>query len=231
MYTNFYDSNEIRGRTYKIENLINKYYKKDFVCLDLGCGSCRKIIPLANLVKKYYAIDCDENRILDAEKKCAKNCNITLGVADNFYLPFNDDAFDLVSCFMSKCSLMEVDRVLKKNGLFIYETLGCNDKLLLKKEFGKDHLGWRGRLLNLDPLSYIQRIKNSLQHFFQVIDFYVLKYTTELTYDSMIKLFMMTKEIRHFDPSTDGALLAHLSNENHLIKIDEEKLIFICEKN
>lgn len=68
MYSTVYDSEKIRNENYNIITYILPYYKKQYNCLDLGCGSCRKIIKLADKISKYYAIDHDKNRIAEAKK-------------------------------------------------------------------------------------------------------------------------------------------------------------------
>lgn len=126
MYNNIYDSDYIRNNDYCVTDYILEYYKENYICLDLGCGSCRKIPPLASKVNYYYAIDNDKQRILDASLRCSKNNNIILGVGDNFYLPFEDEFFDLVSCFMTKYSISETSRVLKKRWFIYYRN--CRSK-------------------------------------------------------------------------------------------------------
>lgn len=199
MYNRTYDSDFIRNTNYSIENYISKYYKKHYKCLDLGCGSCRKIEKLLKYSKIFYAVDMDKKRIQEAKNRCESYSNIILGVSDNFYLPFNNDSFDLISCFMTKYSVEEIYRILKPNGILIIETLGADDKRVLKKEFGKDNLGWRGRMLSDTHNSKINRLEKILQPHFEILESKSIKFATKISSSKLIELFEMTNEIREFD--------------------------------
>ena len=67
MYEKNYDTDKIRNKEYCVTNYIQKYYKNEDICLDLGCGSCRKILDISQKVQYYYAIDFNLNRILEAK--------------------------------------------------------------------------------------------------------------------------------------------------------------------
>lgn len=229
-YTDAYDNNDIRNNDYCVTNYIKEYYKNYFVCLDLGCGSCRKIKSLARNVKLYYAIDFSCQRIIEASNHCSDEKNIILGVGDNFYLPFKNNKFDLVSSFMTKYSITEAYRVLKTKGLFIIETVGANDKRDIKVHFGKDQLGFRGRMLNDNTSVQISRIKKSLFPFFDIVRFSCLNFETTINSDMLIKLFKMTGEIRGFNEDEDGRIIDKLVDNNGNVKYNEERLIIICEK-
>lgn len=230
MYTNYYDTNEIRNVEYNLIDLVKPFYKQQFDCLDLGCGSCRKIIPLLKYVNTYYAVDIDSKRIEQATKLINHHNyrNIIVGVADNFYLPFENARFDLVSCFMTKCNFSEVKRVLRKDGIFILETVGAEDKLLFKEKFGKDKLGWRGRIMNETSDEYILRLKSSLAPFFDLLQFNVIKFNTKLTSNAALNLFNMTSDIRNFNVNSDKNILKMLEDPDGFINYQEEKLVIIC---
>lgn len=230
MYKKIYDTDKIRNKEYCVTKYIQKYYKNENICLDLGCGSCRKILDISKKVQYYYAIDSDFNRIIEAKNNIKEINNIKLGVADNFYLPFADNKFDLVSCFMSKYNIAETSRVLKKGGIFIIETLGANDKRDIKKKFGKDEIGWRGRLLYDSTNRQLERISMSLSPFFNIKKFYCKVFKTSIKSDDLLELFEMTNEIRLFDKKKDKYILDELEDENGYISFNEERLIIICEK-
>lgn len=230
MYNDIYDREEIRNKNYDVFEYISKYFKSYFICLDLGCGSCRKIVKIANKVKCYYAIDINSQRISDASKKCIKNPNIVLGVADNFYLPFEDEKFNLVSSFMTRYSVTEVSRVLKQGGFFIIETTGANDKRRFKLEFGKDNLGFRGRMLEDTTSKQLLRIKKSLTPFFKIQEVYRIEFTTTINSIFLSELLKMTNEIRNFDEIKDGKIIKKFSDSHGNLTLDEEKIVIICQK-
>lgn len=230
MYNRFYDTDKIRNKEYSVMTYIQRYYKANDICLDLGCGSCRKILNVLNQVDCYFAIDSDKNRINVAKENTSEYRNIKLGVADNFYLPFEDNKFDLVSCFMSKYSIPETSRVLKCNGLFIIETLGANDKRDIKENFGKDELGWRGRLLYDSTDKQVERIFTSLSPFFKIIDYHCLSFKTCLKTNIFSNLLNMTNEVRNFDAEKDKHILSKLEDKNRCIQFEEERIIIVCQK-
>lgn len=230
MYNSTYDRKEIRNDSYNVFEYIGKYYKSHFLCLDLGCGSCRKISQISNKVKLYYAVDFNSQRIADAFEINEEYPNIILGVADNFYLPFKKESFNLVSSFMTKHSVMEVNRVLKPEGLFIVETTGANDKRNFKLEFGKDHLGFRGRMLEDTIDEQLLRIRKSLTPFFEIRDIYCKEFVTTISTKFLTKLLEMTNEIRNFDITKDKDIMEKLSDNNGNVTYNEERIIIICQK-
>ena len=117
-------------------NYIKQYFNKDFVCLDIGCGSCRKIIPVLDVVKQYFAVDINSYRIEDAKKLCERFNNLILTVCDNYFLPYDKENFDVVTSFMTKYNVPEVWRVLKPNGLFIIEIPSADEKNLGEISWG-----------------------------------------------------------------------------------------------
>ncbi len=230
MYGKLYDDINIRNRNYNIQKYILEYYDENYMCLDLGCGSCRKIIPLCDKVLHYYAIDNNPKRISTAKRKCKNISNITLGVGDNYYLPFENSSFDLVSCFMTKYSIGEIYRVLKDNGILIIETAGANDKRDLRKAFGKDSLGWRGKMLPDTSEERKIRLMRELSPFFKLIDTRIVKFETRIPLNKFIKLTRMTHDIRNFGKYTDIKTAYMLRDEDGNIKFEEEKIILISRK-
>lgn len=226
-----YDNPDIRNPKYSVSNYIEKYYKPDYECLDLGCGNARKIIALASLVKTYYAVDYDKDRISSAKKLLDSKCtNIVLGVADNLYLPFENERFDLVSAFMTRYSLIEIDRVLKPDGILIIEDAGADDKRHLKMKFGRDSFGWRGWMLSDNSKDRISRFRKSLVPFFETIELKPILFSTTIKAQSLIDLFEMTDCIRDFNRIKDGEVVLELQDDNKNVSFTEERIIFVGKK-
>lgn len=230
MYRNTYDSDDIRNVQYKILKYIEGYYNKGDTCLDLGCGSCRKIIPLFPVVGKYYAVDYNEERVATAKETCREFKNVTIGIGDNFYLPFRENTFDIVSSFMTKYSISEVYRVMKSGGRFIIETAGTNDKRKLKEMFGHDDLGRRGRMLEDTTENQIMRLKQSLNSFFEIEKIHRVTFMTKIKLNEMDELFTMTGDIRGYNRNNDYEVLLRMSDKEGYISFEEEKLIIISKK-
>lgn len=156
--------------------------------------------------------------------------NIILGVCDNFYLPFNKNSFDLVSCFLSKYDVGEVSRVLKPGGIFIVETLGANDKKEIKKAFGKDKLGWRGKMLNDTTPEKIARLQKEFLPFFDIKKVYIIKYRTKIKIEMLLELFNMTNDIRNFNKHSDSQKIHSFVDNDNNIEFNEERIIIIAKR-
>lgn len=94
-------------------------------CLDIGCASGYTISEIANSYPKaaYFGIDVYDKAIIFAKKNYP---NIKFKVASAEKLPFRDEGFDLVLCYETIehvenpiACLLEIKRVLKKDGTFI----------------------------------------------------------------------------------------------------------------
>ena len=132
----------------------SSYLKKDDRVLDLGCGYAGTLIKVARQVKEAIGCDIDQNS-LKASIEIAnskKISNLKFMTADaNKKLPFKNGYFDKVICSdvlehlnHRNFALLEIKRVLKKNGLLFLVTDNPNTswKKLLKKNglfFYADH--------------------------------------------------------------------------------------------
>ena len=119
---------------YLVEYLLafsqNWFRKNDFSILDWGCGKCQ----ISYLLKKrnINVLSCDlalnqsTDSALGAYSPIAKFSNIDIiPLKDAYILPFEDKSLDVVLSFgvlehvkYDKKSLMEINRILKTNGLF-----------------------------------------------------------------------------------------------------------------
>ncbi len=209
---------------------LKQYYNAGDICLDIGCGSCRKIISVLDVVKLYYAIDHNPSRIKDAQKLCSKYNNIILGVCDNYFLPFDSGSFDLVSSFMTKYSVPEIWRVLKPNGFFIIEIPGANNRRSLNKKFGKDKLGWRGRMVCDTYSEHLWRIETELSPFFSIRQIEHICFETSLKTVKLIELLHMTDEIRNFGSHQDISMLKSIQSTEGMIAFEEERILLVTQK-
>ena len=94
--------------------------------LDLGCGTgiILKEISSKNSSVELFGLDLSENMIAQATRRLGTAAKLTVGDAEN--LPYLDNTFNLVCCVESfhhypnpKKALSEINRVLKKGGLFL----------------------------------------------------------------------------------------------------------------
>jgi ubiquinone/menaquinone biosynthesis C-methylase UbiE/uncharacterized protein YbaR (Trm112 family) len=101
----------------------NKYIGDGCLVLDMGCGTGRCAIPLADSGKNVIACDISYEMIRKAVNKSNGNNNIDFIVADVTKLPFRQDIFDFVIGFgilhhVSNPQLVvnNVCKILKKQG-------------------------------------------------------------------------------------------------------------------
>ena len=101
--------------------------KKKLKALDIGCGSGSNIQPLIDMQFKVDAIDFSATSIKLCKRLFKKNSSINFFVADMNNLPFKSREYDFVvdvfSSYALKTSegkvfLSEVNRLLKRNGIF-----------------------------------------------------------------------------------------------------------------
>jgi ubiquinone/menaquinone biosynthesis C-methylase UbiE len=102
----------------KIEMLKNEYI------LDLGCGKGFFLEILKGYKSKLYGADISSEMIKYAQERIGNY--VELKMADSDYLPWEDNAFDIVVCILSfhhfpnpGKSFDEMKRVLKNNGHII----------------------------------------------------------------------------------------------------------------
>ncbi|MBR5251317.1 MAG: methyltransferase domain-containing protein [Oscillospiraceae bacterium] len=106
-----------------LENLCDRYSKKDVNILDCGCGEGYYTQGIHNhLVQggknvQVQGIDISKDAVSLASKRLKEG---QFAVASSFHLPISDKSVDvLINCFSPLC-LKEFGRVLKKNGVFLY---------------------------------------------------------------------------------------------------------------
>jgi len=105
--------------------------------LDVGCGGGHMATALAKSIRKLVAVDITPEMLVQtnklAEERGQRNLRFCLADARN--LPFQSNAFDIVSCrialhhvYNADRAVTEMGRVLKKGGrLFIQDILGLDD--------------------------------------------------------------------------------------------------------
>ncbi len=134
----------VRGKVPDFFELVKKYSNKEYSILDLGCGSGELALKISPYFKKIIGIDPIRRYIEtaknDKKKKKVKNVNFIVAGGEN--LPFNDEYFNIIISSRGPLSLnytffREAKRVLKNKGLMVEETIGEEDKMEIKKIFGR----------------------------------------------------------------------------------------------
>ncbi len=211
-YTFQYNSPYLKGkdnskkpRPWDLNQEIILQSKKTDTLLDIGCGSCQKLIPFVPYLKKIIGIDISESllnvgRQLNDQKKIA---NIELILADSHKLPFKNHFFDIVTCMLSTWKISEIIRILKPNGKVIIEHVGGEDKLTFKKFFGKDSNGWRGQFLNYIKNEHLDNLHQLLKKYFKNVTIKNGYWQTYYTKKGLLDLLYFTPTIRNFNFKKD----------------------------
>lgn len=103
--------------------------------LEIGCGSGFYLNGLANSINPSLAIGSDISK--EAIKFAAKsNKHLNFAVINSYHLNFPNSFFDLVISIFSPFSTTEVERIIKKSGLFILVRPGKNHLIELYDAIG-----------------------------------------------------------------------------------------------
>jgi len=115
------------------EDIVTFLLEKGNNLLDIGCGSGSLILKAKGKFDKLYGIDIDSDKIKEAKKIAKKNFpsnnSLHFFVFDvNKGINFGDNFFDTVTMIAALAYIYdpffiikEINRVLKKNGIFIVQ--------------------------------------------------------------------------------------------------------------
>lgn len=239
VYSSGYEDDSIRGREDKrpwdITAEIRQYCGRHKRLLDIGCGTCVKVLPLASLLNEIVGLDPSK----DMRDKAAENGrdqsinNLTLvdGKADA--LPFSDNEFDIVTCIVAAHKTNEVFRVLKPGGVAIIEKLSEQDKYEFKEYFGDDENGPRGQFMHMRPGERCSTYKSEFETRYSDVSLRIGRWEAFLTREGLIKLCTETSIIRNFDPSVDmdtvDRYVDQYSGPNG-VSIQHERILIVAQK-
>jgi len=207
--------------------VINKYFKAGSSILDIGCGTGRTTIELNKMKYKVFGIDITpkmiENAILISKEK---KCKIRYKIGDATNLNFKNNQFDnalfsfngLTQIPSSKNrikAIQEINRILKKGGIFIFTTNLRNQK-------GYRFL-WMLRWIKF----YILGIKSYNSVKIEYGDFFFNRGSQKqyIHIPSLRKMFKIIK-------SNGFEIIFHDSRENisEIDKIDYSLMFYVCKK-
>lgn len=144
---------KIGGYDFRSINVINQgvkwyFYKEvkklcdnNSLVLDIGTGGGERVLKLANYVRLLVGIDISENMVKAAKDNLKSKSidNAFFCKMDSDRVKFPDGFFDIISCRLSYFNSLEVVRLLAKNGIFISQQAGQDDKLNIKKFFKRGY--------------------------------------------------------------------------------------------
>lgn len=229
-YSIDYDNPEIRSADYDVVKYLNPFLNKNMDVIDLGCGTCRKTIKFAERVRRVDGVEINTNMIGKAihNIKTAGLKNIFVCNADNMDVPFVSHSYNLCVALLTTWSVTEAYRLLQENGILFIETLCPDDKFEVKKAFGKDEFGWRGKYLNQTSNERLKYLRLQIEPFFKIQSIDTISFKTTLTRDGFIKLLLLTPTIRGFSLSKDMPIIDKLISGNR-INITERRIIIVAQ--
>jgi SAM-dependent methyltransferase len=161
----------------------------------------------------------------------ATNLHLVDGLAES--LPFPDQYFDVVCCFIAPHSTGEVCRVLKPGGTAILEKIAERDKINIKEMFGVDGDGPRGQFMHLDERRRTDQYRKEFGELFSSFDLRIGKWKTYLTCEGLIALCERTSTIRGFDRGRDAGVIDEIKRRYSTpkgIETTQQRLLIVAVK-
>lgn len=224
----------VNGEKPNFFDYLKKFENKDFIVLDIGCGSGELTLKLSPFFKEIIGIDTFEDYIQTAqqEKEEENIKNVIFQVADGKNLTFEDEYFDIVFSSRGPLSanidfMRESFRVLKKGGLMIEETIGEKDKIELKKIFGRG----QGYPTQEKKLESVQKLLK--QSGMKLVESkYFLFYQVYPSINEVIEILERAPIIPNFDKIKDKSHIEEINNKLNkgCIKLSSHRLHWIAKK-
>ncbi|WP_062261590.1 class I SAM-dependent methyltransferase [Endozoicomonas arenosclerae] len=235
-----YESQLIRGRQeprpWNIQEEIKGICQPDFHCLDLGCGSLFKWLPLAKHVNSLTGLEINDSMLAKAQENILKSSFKHVGLLKgrSSSIPFPNESFDFVTAIMAPNAVEEeVFRVLKPGGYYLLETSTERDQASIKQAFGRDEDGWRGQSLNLiDHSVYIQRY-NRIRQLTDCFSIRIGRWRTWYSPEALKYFLEQVPIVRNFDPVKDSRTLQRLIDQQDKkgeIKTVQERILVVARK-
>jgi SAM-dependent methyltransferase len=238
VYSSGYDDKSLRGvedpRPWDIIQVVREHCPPGCSLLDVGCGTARKILPLAAHVGELWGLEPSAEMRSDGQRMAISagvtNLQIVDGTAAS--LPFPDERFDVVTSMLAPHDSRELARVLRPGGIAIVEKIGEGDKLNIKEPFGEDHEGPRGQFM-LPEGGRERLFRQDFSQFFDLIDVRSGRWKTVFSFEGLLKLLHETNTIRNFDVERDAPALRKIQTElasPEGIVTSQHRLLFIARK-
>ncbi len=166
-----------------INEILKNQFNKNFNLLDLGSGDCTHL----NYIKLNYANNVGIDLSYDAIKLATDYLNedILPICADLYNLPFKNNSFDAVIDILSPINSLEINRILKDDGIII------------KVIPGKKYLYELRKILGFDLYEKEEEIINNLSKNFNIIYQKHLINVKPINEQTCKELFSMTPLSNH----------------------------------
>jgi len=120
---------------------VQKYLKSDDLLLDMGTGGGEVLLTIKHPYNLTYVTEAYPPNVELCQKTLSPlGIHVEQVYGDyNDNLPFDDEMFDIIINRHESFDMKEVNRILKPNGLFITQQVGCENSLKLKRAFIPDY--------------------------------------------------------------------------------------------
>lgn len=217
-YSELYDREILRGtnetRPWDLIHEISKIVKPQHRVLDIGCGTASKLIQLASKTNCKEIVGIEPNyKIRSKAKKNIQtsnsdNISIVNGLAED--LPFDNQAFDIVTAMVAPHNTNEIYRVLKPGGQAIIEKIGDRDKWDLKLLFGQDSQGLRGQFCYYGNGERETELRGEFSNLFSEVFTKNGFWKTYYSLEGFLLLLEETPTVRNFDRETDAHIIEEI---------------------
>ena len=120
------------------DNILRKYLNPEYSLLDMGTGGGEFLLSLKHPYPKTSVTEMWVPNVEECKKKLSPLGIDVQQVYDDKELPFEDNYFDMIINRHESYDAKEVKRILKPNGIFITQQVGCKNNESLSKKIIKD---------------------------------------------------------------------------------------------
>ncbi|MCF7794935.1 class I SAM-dependent methyltransferase [Patescibacteria group bacterium] len=193
---------------------ISQYLVNGCSLLDIGTGNGFVLSQILQKIDKQvqlFGVDNSKEMVSLAKRNLGKNAKIVEASIDN--LPFSDRNFDVVTAKnVTRIDAMEIFRVLKDDGVFIFREYGYGKGLIEVAEL------FSGRIIRqLKPESYVKKLYKAN---FQVVK--LNQFEISRRYNSARELVSIIKSFSFIEgfSESDEAVILKKFRENAIITSD-----------
>ncbi|SFL26062.1 Methyltransferase domain-containing protein [Paenibacillus sp. 1_12] len=245
-YKNFYDKvGKLNGWDFSQIQTISDGVKWDFykeviqrctksdILLDIGTGGGEALLSIADHALLLVGIDHSTDMIETAKTNLqkSKRTNVRFLQMDAEQLDFPESFFNVVSCRHSEFNAMEVAKVLVNDGLFFTQQVSDNDKLNLKRAFGRGQQ-W-GVVEGILRDKYLSELAEAGFIDIQSSEFNVVEYYK--SYEDLVFLLKHTPIIPEFgEYDNDFDILRKFAEDNQTekgIMTNSKRFMIIASNN
>ncbi|NOU93733.1 methyltransferase domain-containing protein [Paenibacillus sp. LMG 31456] len=244
-YKNFYDKvGRLNGWDFSKLKVVSEGVQWDFykevtqrckgsdLLLDIGTGGGERLLSISDSALLLVGIDHSSGMMqtANANLEKSKKPNIRFFQMDAENLEFPPGFFNVVSCRHSHFCAKEVAKVLVKDGMFLTQQINDNDKLNLKRAFGRgQQFGLDEGILKNKYLSELNKAGFTHADYFEydANEYYE-------TYEDLVFLLKHTPIIPDFGQSdNDFDILQKFIEENQTkqgIQTNSRRFMIIAKK-